>query len=137
MSTLRVGRIILLTDADVDGLHIQNLYLAVIVRFIPQLINEGRVFIAQRYEYLTSYQGKNYFAQTLPELEKLAPKAAMAYAMHLKGLGEVNPDVLSDMAFNPELRLLTKLTPLDTKKIKRISELAGTDAAHRKELLGV
>jgi DNA gyrase subunit B len=137
LADIRVGKLILLTDADVDGLHIQNLILASLVRFTPQLINEGRVYVAQRYEYLATLKGKTWFAESLSELEKIAPKAAMANAMHLKGLGEVNPEVLADMAFNPELRKLTRLTPVDAKAIKRIAELAGTDASHRKELLGV
>lgn len=136
-SNIRVGRVIILTDADVDGLHIQNLILTVLVRFMPDLINEGRVYIAQRYEYLTVHKGQVWFAQTLDELAKLAPKAAMAHAMHLKGLGEVDPEVLAEMAFNPEVRRLTKLTPLDAAQIKRIATLAGTESTARKELLGV
>lgn len=140
---LRVGIAILLMDADVDGLHIQNLVTATLVKFVPQMINEGRVYLAKRYEYMTQQAGKKrgeqtqyWFAQTREELEKLAPKATHGSIMHLKGLGEVEPEVLARMAFDPANRQLIQLKPLDSKQIKRIAELAGTDSAHRKELLG-
>ncbi|MCY1533721.1 DNA topoisomerase 4 subunit B [compost metagenome] len=136
-ANLRVGRVILLMDADVDGLHIQNLVIATFVRFVPGLINEGRVYIAKRYEYMTSLKGEYWFASKREELLQLAPKASHGNVMHLKGLGEVGADVLAEMAFNPAKRSLTKLLPLDSKQIKRIGELAGTDSAHKKELLGV
>lgn len=136
-ANLRVGKVIILTDADVDGLHIQNLILASMIKFVPQLINEGRVYVAQRYEYLAEYKGEFWFAETLEKLGNIAPKAAMANAKHLKGLGEVNAPQLADMAFNPEKRKLFRLRPIDSKMTKRIAELAGTDSVHRKELLGV
>lgn len=140
---LRVGKIIVLADADVDGLHIQNLIIATLVKFTPQVINDGRVYLAKRYEYMTSQPGKRgektqyWFAQTHDELLELAPKSTHGAIMHLKGLGEVEPEVLARMAFDPDCRTLIQLKPLDSKQIKRIAELAGNDSAHKKELLGI
>jgi len=135
--SLRVGKVIILTDSDLDGLHIQNLIISCFVRYVPQLINEGRVYFVMPYEFLVQYKGKYHFAATIAELQKMVPESAHKSFMHLKGLGEVNAPVLADMAFSLETRRLIKLEPLTRQNIKRISELAGQDTAARKELLGV
>lgn len=134
---LRAGKIVILTDGDVDGAHIQNLILSTIVRFVPQLISEGRVYCALPYEFMVRYKGKWYFDLTMKELLKQVPAAAHGSVMHLKGLGEIEAEVLAEMAFSPSTRRLIKLEPVDRKGHRRIADLAGKDSSHRKELLGV
>ncbi len=134
---LRVGKVIILTDGDVDGSHIQNLVLATLVRFVPNLINESRVFCALPYEFMVQWKGRYLFSEKLEELLERVPESVHGNVMHLKGLGEISAPVLSEMAFDVKTRRLVRLTPLDKKQVRRVADLAGTDNRFRKELLGV
>lgn len=134
---LRVGRVVLLMDGDVDGLHIQNLVLSTILRFIPDIINEGRVYICIPYEYMVRYKDTWYFDETMEGLMKQVPPSVQGNVMHIKGLGEIDADVLGTMAFDPKVRRLVKLNSVTAKELKAIAELAGDDGTARKKLLGV
>lgn len=134
---LRVGRVIMLADPDVDGFHIQNLMIAAIVKFVPQLIADGRVYACIPYEFMVMHKGEYFFDMKLENLAKQVPALAMANATHIKGWGQVDAEVLHDMAFNLSKRRLIKLLPMDRKQIKMLADLAGTDSSYRKELLGV
>ena len=137
ISNLRVGRLIILADPDVDGAHIQNLIISNILRFTPQIIEEGRLYACLPYEYMVQHKGKWYFDTTLAGLAEQVPASAMASAHHIKGWGEVDAEVLADMACNPSTRRLLQITRTDAKGRARIVELASTDASARKALLGV
>ena len=135
---IRVGRIILLTDGDVDGSHIQALILGNLVAYCPQLIEEGRVFMCMPYEYMVEYKGKWVFALDKQELAEKVPASYLNSAMHIKGWGEVNYDVLAEMAFNPDIRRLRRVTCDDVAKVRGdVKALMAKDATARKALLGV
>lgn len=136
-SDLRANKIIILTDPDVDGLHITNLLIANINAFLPQLINEGKIYCCIPYEFMVETSTGYVFAETKAELQKLVDKRYYEKFTHIKGWGEVDAEVLADMACNPEKRRLIQLQPINKKGRERIASLAGSDSSARKALLGV
>lgn len=134
---LRVGRVIILTDGDVDGSHIKNLIISTILAYMPQLFADGRVYASLPYEYMVQVKDDWKFALTKEDLYKQIPANARGNVMHIKGWGEVESDVLAEMAFNPEKRVLVKLSAPSKSDLKAIRDLAGSDTQARKKLLGL
>ena len=135
---LRVGKIILLSDPDVDGKHINVLLLSLLQRVLPELFEQGIVRIADAPLYNAQFRGTRYFAGSRAELVKKAPKGLRPeHIQRIKGWGEVNAPVLESVAFNPETRVLTKITPLSVRRAPKFEALMGKDTQFRKDLLGL
>ena len=136
---LRVGRLYCLADADPDGLHINALILTIIHRLMPQLFAEGRVFICNAPLYSAYYKNKRYFGKTYEECYSQMPKGAPKdLPQRAKGWGELPPEVLEIIAFDPRTRNVIKVDPpKDKKELEYYNLIMGSDTSGRKALLGL
>ena len=114
LSNLRYGRIIIMTDADVDGSHIRTLLLTFFFRYMPTLIEEGHIFIAQPPLYRISHRNSIRYAYTEQEkdqiMKELGNAADKASISRYKGLGEMNPQQLWETTMDPSARTLLQVT---------------------------
>ncbi len=133
---LRYNRIIIMTDADVDGEHIKTLLLTFFYRFMPQLIENGNVYIALPPLYRVR-KGKDYYVYTDEELKKTLEKVGgNASVTRFKGLGEMNPSQLWETTMNPSTRRLKKVFIEDAVEADRtFSMLMGDDVQGRREFI--
>ena len=136
LDALRWSKIIICTDADVDGYHIRTLILTMLYRLAPTLIREGYVYIAESPLYEIESKGKTYFAYSEREkaaiLEKIG--GAKASISRSKGLGENDPDMMWMTTMNPDTRRLIKVMPEDAARMAAVFELLlGDDLNGRKD----
>lgn len=135
---LRYHKLIVLADADVDGQHIGTLYLTLFYRHMPELVENGHVYLAVPPLYKATW-GKNK-KYLLDDTERLAfqktPEGEKAVIQRFKGLGEMNFDELWDTTMNPETRRLKKLTIVDAEKADEVfTMLMGDEVAPRKKFI--
>jgi DNA gyrase subunit B len=138
ISKVRYGKIIIMTDADVDGSHIRTLLLTFFYRYMKPLIEEGYVYSALPPLYKISVGKTNYYAYSDEEKEKIVKslKGKNFTVQRYKGLGEMNPEQLWETTMNPETRKLLKITLEDAIKANNIfSILMGEDVKRRKEFI--
>ena len=136
INNLRWNKIIICTDADVDGYQIRTLILTMIYRLTPSLIDEGYVYIAESPLYEISYKDESFFAFDENEkAEILAKLEGKKYTIQRsKGLGENQPEMMWQTTMNPETRRLIKVMPDDVVKTQEMFDLLlGDNLAGRKE----
>ena len=137
---LRYDKIIIMTDADVDGSHIDTLIMTLFFRFMPKVIQEGHLYIATPPLYLCTYKNNKEYCYTEEDrirfIEKYCNGDADDSRLHTqryKGLGEMNPEQLWDTTMNPETRLLKQVTIQNAADADEIfSMLMGDDVEPRR-----
>ena len=141
LEKLRYHKVVIMTDADVDGSHIATLILTFFFRYMPELIENGYVYIATPPLYLVEKGKKRRYCWT--EEERLAlieemgdGKESALHIQRYKGLGEMNPDQLWETTMNPENRILRKVHIENAAEADRVfSMLMGDDVPPRREFI--
>lgn len=135
---LRWNKIIICTDADVDGFHIRTMILAMIYRLMPTLINEGKVFIAESPLYEITCGDETWFAYTEKEkADVVSQLGGKKFSIQRsKGLGENDPEMMSLTTMNPSTRRLIKIEPSMAEEMaQKFDLLLGDDLAGRKDYI--
>ncbi|HIO24207.1 MAG TPA: DNA topoisomerase IV subunit B, partial [Nitrospinaceae bacterium] len=139
---LRYHKVIIMTDADVDGSHIRTLLLTFLYRKMPQLITNGNVYIAQPPLYRIKQGKKEIYAYSDEERDvqvkrmKKANKATKIDIQRYKGLGEMNPDQLWSTTMDPEKRTLQNVAINDEAvATKTFTDLMGSDVEARRTFI--
>ena len=139
---LRYHKVIIMTDADVDGSHIRTLLLTFLYRKMPQLITNGNVFIAQPPLYRLKQGKKSVYAYSDDEKDALVErlkkdnKSTKIDTQRYKGLGEMNPDQLWTTTMDPERRTLQVVTIEDAfEAAKTFTDLMGSDVEARRTFI--
>jgi DNA gyrase subunit B len=137
LSRLRYGRIIIMTDADVDGAHIRTLLLTFFFRYMPELIEQGHLFIAQPPLYLVQSGKKYAYAYTDEQRDMLVQEfGEKAAIQRYKGLGEMNPEQLWETTMNPANRILLQVTIEDAAIADRTFDmLMGSSVPPRRKFI--
>lgn len=142
-SKLRYHRIIIMTDADVDGAHIRTLLLTFFFRNFPDLINKGHVYIAQPPLFSVQKGKEKHWVYSDDERDTIVKKLRAGKEgnngisiQRFKGLGEMNPNQLWETTMNPENRILLQVTPSDAEKSDEVfTMLMGDQVAPRKKFI--
>lgn len=137
LSQLRWDKIIICTDADVDGFQIRTLILTMLYRLVPTLIEEKKVFIAESPLYEITTSKKTFFAYSEKEKSDIINKIDGKYHIQRsKGLGENEPEMMWQTTMNPKTRKLVQVLPEDVEKTKEMFEmLLGDNLKGRKEYI--
>lgn len=140
ISGLRYGRVIIMTDADVDGSHIRTLLLTFFYRYMQPLIDEGHLYIAQPPLFRLAYKNQIRYAYTEQQkdqvLKEFGGGADKASISRYKGLGEMNPTQLWETTMNPESRTLLLVTIEDAAEADRTFDmLMGSAVPPRKRFI--
>lgn len=130
ISKLRYGKIILMTDADVDGSHIRTLLLTLFYRYMRRVIEEGKLYIAQPPLYKVKKGKQEFYAYTDKELDEILNRIGRngVTIQRYKGLGEMNPEQLWETTMNPEKRKLIRVTIEDAIEAERLFTILMGDA---------
>ncbi|MFA5633621.1 MAG: DNA topoisomerase (ATP-hydrolyzing) subunit B [Candidatus Dojkabacteria bacterium] len=139
-SKIRYHKVIIMSDADVDGLHITTLVLTLLFRFFRTLIEEGYVYVAQPPLYKVEIGKKKYYFLNDEEKNSFVKKAKEEgkepVENRFKGLGEMNPEQLWETTMNPETRVLKKIEIEDAQEAEKVFEmLMGTEVPPRRRFI--
>ncbi len=136
LENLRYSKIILMSDADVDGAHIRTLLLTFFFRFLPELVKQGHIYIAVSPLYRVRKRGDHYIYSD-EELKEMKQKLGQNIdVQRFKGLGEMNSEQLWETTMNPKTRLLKKVTIEDAAVADQIfSQLMGDDVEARRQFI--
>ena len=140
---LRYDKIIIMTDADVDGSHIDTLIMTLFYRFMPKVIQEGHLYIATPPLYKCTYKKFSEYCYTDQQRQAFIDKyvdgdenASALHTQRYKGLGEMNPEQLWETTMNPENRLLKQVTIENAAEADEIfSMLMGDDVEPRRQFI--
>ena len=138
LENLRYHKIIIMTDADVDGAHICTLILTLFYRYMPQLIENNHIYIAQPPLYQVSYGSSKKYIYTNDKLQSYLEdkNRARVSIQRYKGLGEMNPMQLWETTMNPENRKLQKVEIEDEIEADEVfNQLMGSKASLRREFI--
>jgi DNA gyrase subunit B len=140
LSRLRYHKIVIMTDADVDGAHITTLLLTLYFRYFRELIEKGHLYIAQPPLYKISFSGKSFYAYSDEEKEELIKREfkedAKVNIQRYKGLGEMNPTQLWETTMDPTTRSMLKVDIVDAERADAVFEtLMGKDVTSRKKFI--
>jgi DNA gyrase subunit B len=138
LASLRWNKVIICTDADVDGFQIRTLILTMLYRLTPTLITEGLCFIAESPLYEIRTKNKTYFAYTDKEKEDILRTIGdtRVHISRSKGLGENEPDMMWLTTMNPETRRLVQVLPDEAERTSQYFDtLLGDNLAGRKEFI--
>jgi len=139
LDNLRYGRVIIMTDADVDGSHIRTLLLTFFFRYMTPLIEQGHLYIAQPPLYRIAYKKQVRYAYTEAERERILKEIGNGAKIHLqryKGLGEMNPQQLWETTMDPQTRTLLQVTIDDAAEADRVfSMLMGSEVPPRRRFI--
>lgn len=135
---LRFGKVIILSDADVDGQHITNLCLSFFINYMPDLIKNGHVYIVDAPLFIASSSKERVFGMTRNEVEgKMKKLKIKDYTItRLKGWGETSSEQLSELCLNKKTRKLIQIK-WNNKTEEMCRKTMGDDVEFRKELLGI
>lgn len=130
LSNLRYGRVIIMTDADVDGSHIRTLLLTFFFRYMQPLIEEGHLYIAQPPLYRLAWKNQVRYAYSDAEKDEILKSlnGEKVTVQRYKGLGEMNPQQLWETTMNPETRTLLLVTIEDAAEADRTFDMLMGDA---------
>lgn len=135
---VRYGKIIIMTDADVDGAHIRTLLLTFFYRYMRQLIDQGYIYIAQPPFYRVQKGKREWYAYNDEERDRILNEIGRQgfYLQRYKGLGEMNPEQLWETTMNPEKRVLLAISNEDATEANRIfSILMGDQVEPRRKFI--
>ncbi len=148
LGSARYGKVIIMSDADVDGAHIRTLLLTLFFRYMRPLVDDGRVFAAMpplhRLEVINAGGKKNDYVYTYNEVEMRRTRASIEKRgkrikeppQRYKGLGEMDADQLADTTMDPRHRTLRRVTMGEAENAERVFELLmGNDVAPRKDFI--
>ena len=125
LDALRWNKVIICTDADVDGYQIRTLILTMLYRLVPTLLREGYVYIAESPLYEINCRDKTYFAYSEREKAEILDRlpAGRVSISRSKGLGENDPEMMWMTTMNPETRRLIKVMPEDAQRMAEVFDL--------------
>lgn len=138
INNLRWSKILICTDADVDGFHIRTLILTMIYRLMPKIIGAGKVYIAESPLYEVTCKDQTYFAYNEKEMDEIKEEIGdQKYTVQRsKGLGENEAEMMALTTMNPKTRRLIKVTPDDAQKTSEMFDLLlGDNLEGRKEYI--
>lgn len=137
MTNVRIGKLLLLMDADPDGQHITSLVLTFLSTWMADFVKAGYVYVVDSPLFVGMYQGQRWYGHSLEDLERQSGKPSSKLQIsRLKGHGEASAQELRHYAMNPETRKLWKISFGDNDQ-ELILSLMGSDSTSRKTLLGL
>jgi DNA gyrase subunit B len=126
-----------MADADVDGAHIRTLLLTFFFRYMPELIKQGHIYLAQPPLFRLSKNQKHHYAYSDEERDEIMEQLGTGFSIQrYKGLGEMDPEQLWETTMNPETRLMLRVTIEDAEKAdETFSILMGDKVEPRREFI--
>jgi len=137
IENLRWSKVIICTDADVDGFQIRTLILTMLYRLCPTLIRDGYVYIAESPLFEITYKDKTWFAYNEAEKAKILKEDLQgnkpSNMQRSKGLGENEPEMMAMTTMNPETRRLIKVMPEDAERTAHYFDILLGDALNERK----